>query len=259
MKGGETVKRLTENARNHLGTVLTIRWGTSRARGYEGYTTCTLRNGTGRRVAACSGGGYDMTGTVFGNWIARTFAAELRSLRAKDMPAQSHWEASHQRVCQKCLIQTVADEQPYESLPPETHTCPVCGDETREDHHDGKRVDDGRSFYGLTYHDPNYNPGKAVIGKDCHDRTLGKSEGETVEQAEAAGKSVGLERYQAFYRASSPVPSKRHIVPLIDGACGFNSVLSIFNAIGLSVRKVGKSGNVESWEVVAAKRPRKSA
>ena len=75
-------------------------------------------------------------------------------------------------------------------------------------------------FYGLTYHDPNYDPGKAEIG------------GQTVEEREKEGKSVGLERYQAFYSASSKVPSDKHTVPLIDGACGMSSVERIINAIG---------------------------
>lgn len=96
----------------------------------------------------------------------------------------------------------------------------------------------GRYFYGLTFHDPNYDPGKAVIGADCDDRTFGGAEGETVEQAEAEGKTVGLERYQAFYRASNKTPTERHNVPLIDGACGMSSVERIMKAIGLTLEYV---------------------
>jgi len=95
--------------------------------------------------------------------------------------------------------------------------------------HDGKRA-----FYGLTFHDPNYDPGKAIVGEDCDDRTLdGKGKGQTVAEREAAGKSLGLERYQAIYSASSPVPTKRHTIPSIDGGCGKNCVETIGNAIGL--------------------------
>lgn len=59
-----------------------------------------------------------------------------------------------------------------------------------------------------------------------------------MEQAEAAGESLGLERYQAFYRASSKVPTERHTVPLIDGACGMSSVERIANAIGLRLKYI---------------------
>lgn len=78
------------------------------------------------------------------------------------------------------------------------------------------------SFYGLSFHDPNYDPGKAQA-----------LSGKTVEEAEKAGETVGLERYQAFYAASSKVPTKRHTVPGIDGACGISSVQKIGEAIGL--------------------------
>lgn len=92
-----------------------------------------------------------------------------------------------------------------------------------------------KELYGLTYHDPDYDPGKAVVGKDCSNRTLGGPDGVTVAEAEAAGQSAGLERLQAFYSASSPVPTERHRIPLIDGACGFRSVETIAEAIGLSL------------------------
>lgn len=82
-------------------------------------------------------------------------------------------------------------------------------------------------FYGLTFRDPKYNPGKAVV-----------ENGETVEQREAKGKSIGLERYQAFRSASNPLPTDRHTVPLIDGACGLSSVERIMKAIGLTLSYV---------------------
>jgi hypothetical protein len=81
------------------------------------------------------------------------------------------------------------------------------------------------------------------VGEGCDDRTLGKgSEGKTVEQAEKDGESLGLERYQAFYRASSKHPSERHTVPLIDGACGFEVVKRIMEAIGLTLEYVPPPG-----------------
>ena len=99
--------------------------------------------------------------------------------------------------------------------------------------------EDVQEYYGLSYHDPKFDPGKAVIGDGADDRTIGKNaEGKTVEQAEADGESLGLERYQAFYRASSRVPTERHTVPLIDGACGFSSVERIINALGYELEYV---------------------
>ena len=142
-------------------------------------------------VAACNGGGYDMRGTVIGNWIAGTFRNELLRLT--------------------------------------------------------------RYFYGLTFHDPNYNPGKAVIGRDCNDCTLTKgdigSKGRTVEEAEANGNSFGLERLQAVYKASSKTPTRKHTVPRIDGACGESSVLRILNAIGLSLRKVHATSKLDVYVI----------
>jgi len=79
-----------------------------------------------------------------------------------------------------------------------------------------------KDYSGLSFHDPNYDPGKYKP----------EPGGKTVEELEAEGKSLGLDRYQAFYRASSKLPTERHTVPLIDGACGMSSVERIVNAIG---------------------------
>ena len=80
-------------------------------------------------------------------------------------------------------------------------------------------------FYGLTFHDPNFNPGKAVL-----------EDGKTVEEKELKGESLGLDRYQQFYKASNPLPTERHIIPLINGACGFSSVERVLTAIGYHLR-----------------------
>ena len=77
-----------------------------------------------------------------------------------------------------------------------------------------------KPFHGLSFHDPNY-------------KTPAK-----VAEREAKGESLGLERYQAFYSASSPIPTRKHRVPSINGACGFSSVESIMVAIGLKSRYV---------------------
>jgi hypothetical protein len=131
-------------------------------------------------------------------------------------------------------------EQPeLPTLPDDCYECPTCGGDTKPSG-GGQRIDDGRYFYGLTFHDPNYDASKAVIGEDCSDRTLSNEDqtGKTVEQAERAGVSFGLERIQAVYKASSKHPTERHTVPSIDGACGFESVVKIMEAIDLRLEWV---------------------
>lgn len=248
---------------------LEFKWTTSRGRDTYGYNVCTLR-ADGRKVARCNGGGYDMKGTCFGSFLEVAFADRLRALKESDMPANSHWQPDRARVCDgRCkdeynrkVGETIKDwsGDDLESelnkiklarLPEDCFECPMCKGPTRPSN-EGKRIDDGRFFYGLTFHDPNYDPGKAVIGTDCSDRTLSKtgSEGETVADAEKAGKSFGLERLQAAYKASSKHATERHTVPSIDGACGFSSVEAIAKAIGLSLRYVQvRSSKLDIYEL----------
>lgn len=165
-----------------LGTVLTVKWGVSRGRDTYGYTLCSLY-ADGTKVAACNGGGYDMRGTVIGNWIARAFREELRT-----------------------------------------------------------KID--REFYGLRFVDPNYDPGKATVpGTD-----------KTVEEREQAGDSLGLERLQAAYAQMSPLPTERHTVPYLDGACGEESMLAVLRYLGYDLKrlKVGgrRSDGPDVYEVV---------
>ena len=70
------------------------------------------------------------------------------------------------------------------------------------------------NFYGLTFHNPNWQPSQEIIKR------------------EEEGKSLGLERYQDFYKQSSKLPTEKHTIPLIDGACGVNSVENILKAVG---------------------------
>jgi hypothetical protein len=139
--------------------ILKFRWTVSRARDTYGYNVCTLYV-DGKKAARCSGGGYDMEGTVLGLWIASRFRHQL---------------------CES--IKT--------------------------------------PMYGLTFHDPDFNPAKAQV----------PGTGETVEAREAAGESFGLERYQAIFRASSPVPTPAHRVPYLDGACGKQCMVQVLKAI----------------------------
>jgi hypothetical protein len=108
---------------------------------------------------------------------------------------------------------------------------------------------DIQEYYGLSFHDPNYDPGKYIPEPDgtfTHEEDRGK----TVAQLEKEGKSLGLDRYQAFYRASSSIPTERHIIPLIDGACGKSSVEKILNAIGYSLVYLKGSKNLTLYRMV---------
>lgn len=88
-----------------------------------------------------------------------------------------------------------------------------------------------KEFYGLSFHDPNYNPGQAIV------------DGQTVKEREKESKSLGLERYQAFHGASSKTPTEKHIIPLLDGACGFSSMERVLNAIGYELEFIDESTN----------------
>ena len=96
-------------------------------------------------------------------------------------------------------------------------------------------------FYGLSFHDPLFDPSKAEIPKK--DGMFGKETGETetVGEAEARGVSLGLDRYQQFYKASSPIPTERHRIPQIDGACGLREVEKILQALGYRLQYVHQS------------------
>ena len=80
-------------------------------------------------------------------------------------------------------------------------------------------------LYGLTFHNPDWKPSDEIV------------------QNEKEGKDLGLERYQAFYSASTFRPSKKHNIPLIDGACGKNSVEKIMATIGLKLKYVNSTKN----------------
>jgi hypothetical protein len=266
--------KLTDNQKSWLGRGINIKWGVSRGRDSYGYTTCVLRDDRDNKWAGCNGGGYDMKGTVVGHWIAAAFPAELRKIKEADMPEETGWQSDFTRVCAaKCnedIEKKIFEEYTKEGATSRVQAkvlknlqlprfggdvwdCPTCGGITR-DSRDGKKVSYGRKLYGLTFHDPNYDPGKAVIGKDCSDRTFctkdGESEGLTVAEAEEKGVSLGLERYQAVYKASSPFATKRHTIPSIDGACGFSSVMRIFEAIGLTLNHVANTKKLDVFSVI---------
>ena len=60
--------------------VLTLSTGTSRGRETDGYTIVRLLDETTGKRYRCMGGGYDMQGTVFGEWLQDVYQRELREI-----------------------------------------------------------------------------------------------------------------------------------------------------------------------------------
>lgn len=58
---------------------LQIKWTVSKGRETYGYNICSLYE-DGIKVQSCNGGGYDMEGTVLGDYIANKFQKELKSM-----------------------------------------------------------------------------------------------------------------------------------------------------------------------------------
>ena len=60
--------------------ILNLSWSTSRGRDTYGYNICRLDDSsTGRRYRTC-GGGYDMVGTVLGEWLSDNFQVYLQEI-----------------------------------------------------------------------------------------------------------------------------------------------------------------------------------
>lgn len=72
-------------------------------------------------------------------------------------------------------------------------------------------------YYGLCFFDPNWKPSAECLEQEKKDELT---------------KLTGLARYQDFYKQTSKIPTKKHILPTINGACGVNSVERILNALG---------------------------
>jgi hypothetical protein len=81
-------------------TQLNISWSTSRGQDTYGYNICRLDDvRTGKRYKTL-GGGYDMIGTVLGDWIEDRFQDELRALVA-DLPKQKYGGTSYMQISEE--------------------------------------------------------------------------------------------------------------------------------------------------------------
>lgn len=63
---------------------LHFKWTVSKGRDSYGYNICTLLV-DGEKKGQCNGGGYDMQGTAFAQWLQKDFQAELCILFGKDI------------------------------------------------------------------------------------------------------------------------------------------------------------------------------
>ncbi len=77
-------------------TVLTLKWTTSRGRDTYGYNICTLTDTDTQERYRCMGGGYDMVGTVFAQWLSDVHFASL-SILAKDRAYYVDRSEGHER------------------------------------------------------------------------------------------------------------------------------------------------------------------
>lgn len=81
-------------------THLNISWSVSRGQDTYGYNICRLDDTrTGKRYRTC-GGGYDMIGTVLGDWLEDKCQDELRALVA-DLPKQKYGSTGYQQIAEE--------------------------------------------------------------------------------------------------------------------------------------------------------------
>lgn len=67
-----TATREAETMTETTTHVLRLKWSTSRGRDTYGWNIVTLTDETTGKRFRANGGGYDMVGTVFGEWLANT-------------------------------------------------------------------------------------------------------------------------------------------------------------------------------------------
>ena len=81
-------------------THLNISWSVSRGRDSEGWNICRLDDTrTGKRYRTM-GGGYDMIGTVIGDWLEDQFQNELKALVA-DLPKIKYGSTGYLQISEE--------------------------------------------------------------------------------------------------------------------------------------------------------------
>ncbi|WAW11559.1 hypothetical protein vBAcePPAc_0182 [Aeromonas phage vB_AceP_PAc] len=68
-----------KNQINHL----VLSWSVSKGRDTYGYNICRLDDRNNGKRFRCMGGGYDMIGTVFGEWLQENYQEQLQAIKAR--------------------------------------------------------------------------------------------------------------------------------------------------------------------------------
>jgi len=89
-----------------------------------------------------------------------------------------------------------------------------------------------KSFYGLTFHDPNYQPSKECLKEEEKDELT---------------KLLGSARLRDFHKQSSSLPTEKHTIPQLDGACGFESMTSILNNMNYYLKYIDGDNNTSTY------------
>lgn len=88
---------------NHL----SLSWSISRGRDTEGYNICRLDSrDTGKRYR-CMGGGYDMIGTVFGDWLEAEHQETLQAWAHKQALADAGYVTKGYKRIESCYGITI--------------------------------------------------------------------------------------------------------------------------------------------------------
>ena len=72
-------------------TYLAFTWSVSRGRDTYGYNIMTITDQATGKKFRCNGGGYDLQGTSFGEWLEATYQGRLQAIAAR---AYSSWSKS---------------------------------------------------------------------------------------------------------------------------------------------------------------------
>lgn len=72
-----------KNSQKYKITRLDLSWSISKGRETYGYNIARLDDATTKKRFKCMGGGYDMIGTCFGNWLAETYQERLLAIKEK--------------------------------------------------------------------------------------------------------------------------------------------------------------------------------
>jgi len=73
---------------------LEFKWTTSRGRDTYGYNICSLWVNNSKK-ASCNGGGYDMQGTVFADWLMIKFEDRIKQLQGYTQKSRGQYGIVH--------------------------------------------------------------------------------------------------------------------------------------------------------------------